>query len=262
VQSDLVPKPHTEYVVGVKDVLEIDVHGHVDYSLARAVVDADGALEHPELGRVAVAGKTVREIEDDLKKRFLTRQILTKVSLAVIVKEYRSQNVTIMGEGITRPGSYPVTGDQSLLDVIGAAGGFTGQAGATVIIARKQSDGAIANAAQIEKLKGKDRIEISKADLEMGRAPKVHLRDGDTIYVAKSEVFIIDGQVKSPGEYALRRDLTMGRAVAIAGGYTDRARKGHFEIRRIVNGHVTKLSANDGDFVKPGDHITVKSRWW
>ena len=262
VQSGVGPKPNTEYVVGVKDVLEIVVHGHVDYSLPRAVVDVDGGFEHPELGRVPVVGKTVRDIEEDLKKRFLTRQILTKVSLTVTVKEFRSQNVTIMGDGITRPGAYPVTGDQSLLDVIGAAGGFTGQAGATVIIARKQRDGAIANAAQIEKLTGEDRIEIAKVDLEMGRAPKVDLRDGDTIYVAKADVFFVDGHVRSPGEYVLRRDLTMGRAVAIAGGYTERARKGHFEIERIVNGTTKKVSAKESDFVKPGDKITVKSRWW
>jgi polysaccharide biosynthesis/export protein len=262
VQDSAAAKANTEYVVGVKDVLEIVVHGHEPLSLQRAVVDPDGSIEHPELGRVPVAGKTAREIEEDLKKRFLSRQILTKVSLVVTVKEFRSQTVTLIGEGITKPGSYPVRGDQSLLEVIGEAGGFTAQAGGTVMIARRTADGKNVGPAQIENMKGDDVVRIAKADLEMGRAPKVALRDGDTIYVAKAEVFFIDGQVRSPGEYVLRRDLTMGRAVVIAGGYTDRARKGAFEIERIVNGKVDKTKAKESDVVKPGDRITVKSRWW
>ena len=262
VQNSPIQKPNNEYVVGVKDVLEVVVRGFDNYSLERAVVDTDGMIEHPELGRVKVAGKTEREIKEEMENLFLKRAILTKISMVVTVKEFRSQTVTLIGEGINRPGSYPVRGDQRLLDVIGEAGGFSAQAGATVIIARRPADGTMVGPAQIEKLKGEDRIEIAKADLEMGRAPKVYLRDGDTIYVSKAEVFFIDGQVRSPGEYVLRRDLTTGRAVVIAGGYTDRARKGHFEIKRIVNGKMTKVSAKEGDFIKPGDHITVKSRWW
>jgi polysaccharide export outer membrane protein len=260
-QGSVTQKPNNEYVVGVKDVLQVTVRGFEDYSLERAVVDADGTIEHPQLGRINVAGKTEREIEEEMKSMFLKRQILTKVSMVVTVKEFRSQNIYVFGDGIRNPGMYPVRGDADILYAIGAADGFSAQAGAEVIIARGQSS-ISTGPKRVEDVKPEDRITILRQDLEMGRAPKIYLRDGDTIFVPKAQVFFVSGLVKSPGEFILRQNLTVGKAIDLAGGYQDRAAKGRVEIERMVNGKLEKHRVKESDLVKANDRILVPSRWW
>ena len=188
-QGTATQKPANEYVVGVKDVLQVVVRGFDEFSLPTAIIDADGSIDHPELGRIPVAGKTEREIEEDIKRRFLERKILTKPVVAVSVKEYRSQMVTIIGDGINKPGTYPVRGDADLLQAIGEAGGFNAQAGSTVILTRAGAQGTPKDGTP------DTRIEVARTELEMGRAARVFLRDGDTIYVPKAETFFIHGQV-------------------------------------------------------------------
>ena len=73
----------TDYIVGPQDVLEIIVHGQDAFSTPRVVVDHDGTIAFPELGRVEVAGKSPRQIEENLKKTLIEKQILTKPSMTV-----------------------------------------------------------------------------------------------------------------------------------------------------------------------------------
>ena len=249
-------KPGGDYVVGVKDVLQVVVRGFDDYSLPNAIVDADGTIQHPDIGRIQVIGKTEREIAEEIRVAFMKKDILTKPVVTVTVKEYRSQNITIIGDGINKPGTYPVRGDADLLQAIGEAGGFNSQAGSTVVVTRRTSPPAAGAPAKEE------RLEVPRTELEMGRASRIFLRDGDTIFVSRAEVFFIDGQVRSPNEYVMRRNLTFGQAIVIAGGYTDRARKGKIEVQRMVNGEIKKVSVKETDLVKAGDKVHIPSRWW
>ena len=82
------PSLGNEYIVGPQDVLEIVVHGQEAYSTPRVAVDSDGTIAFPELGRVEVAGKSPRQIEETLKAALIAKQILTKVSMTVTVKEF------------------------------------------------------------------------------------------------------------------------------------------------------------------------------
>ena len=250
-----------EYIVGPQDVLEIVVHGQADLSSPRVAVDGDGTIELEHIGRVHVAGKSPRQIEDELKKALLDKAILTKVSMTVTVKEFRSQNIHVMG-AVKSQGIFPIKGGMSMLaTAIAEAGGFAENAGTYIVVVRSTGNNP-ATAAKISDVRDDQKIVIQRAHMEEARPEsRIALRNGDTIFVPKADVFYVDGYVKNPGEYVLRPNLTVAMAITLAGGYTDRGKKSP-EIHRMIGGKLEKKGAKESDRVSAGDTVHVPARWW
>jgi polysaccharide export outer membrane protein len=249
-----------DYIVGPQDVLEIVVHGWEEMSSPRLPVDSDGTINFTHLGRVRVAGKSARQIEEALKKALLDRAILTKVSMTVTVREFRSQNIHVMG-AVRTPGIFPIKGGGTsmLAAAIAEAGGFAENAGSTVVVVRGED---AAPAATPDAVNDDRKIVIKRSDLEEARSEsRIALRNGDQIYVPKAEVFYVNGYVKNPGEYVLRPNLTIAQAITLAGGRTERAKKSA-QIHRMVEGKLMKLDVKDSERVRPGDTVHVPSRWF
>ena len=72
--------------------------------------------------------------------------------------------------------------------------------------------------------------------------------------------FYIIGQVKKPGSYPYVSGMSVINAVALAGGYTYRAREGKVLITRSKNGK--RKPANHTTKVMPGDVIEVPERFF
>lgn len=72
----------------------------------------------------------------------------------------------------------------------------------------------------------------------------------------QADRFYIFGQVKHPGAYATKPDMTVGGAIDVAGGFTEAA--SGVEIIRIVDGEKQVLSASLNDPVIGDDTIVVK----
>lgn len=68
--------------------------------------------------------------------------------------------------------------------------------------------------------------------------------------------FYINGEVKRPGSYPYRTNMTVQIAITIAGGFTERASKSAIYILK-ENGSGERSKANLADVVTPGDVITV-----
>ncbi|GAA5217705.1 polysaccharide biosynthesis/export family protein [Corallincola platygyrae] len=86
--------------------------------------------------------------------------------------------------------------------------------------------------------------------------PSVH------VDIIEYRAFYIYGEVKSPGGYPYQPNLTVERAVALAGGFTQRASKEKFELSRKVDGVGQKSTVKLEDEVKPGDSIFVKDSFF
>jgi polysaccharide export outer membrane protein len=56
--------------------------------------------------------------------------------------------------------------------------------------------------------------------------------------------------------------MTVETAVAIAGGYTERASESSFRITRRVNGLVQEIEAPGDTLLKPGDTVYVFERFF
>lgn len=95
------------------------------------------------------------------------------------------------------------------------------------------------------------------------------LRDGYlknplvSIEVLSYRPFFILGEVKRPGSYPYKNGLTVLNAVALAGGYTYRAKQSIWLITRSGEKQLHEKEIERGDFkVLPGDTIVVPERFF
>lgn len=74
--------------------------------------------------------------------------------------------------------------------------------------------------------------------------------------------FFIMGEVTQSGQYPYVAGMTVETAVAIAGGFSPRARRGDVEISRHINGSQLRSMVPVTYSVRPGDTIVVHERWF
>jgi polysaccharide export outer membrane protein len=122
-QPDLPPQinhPGDTYIIGDEDVLSINVWK--DQDLTRVVpVRSDGRISLPLVGEMQAAGRTPAQLEADLKAAL--RAYISDPQVTVIVQEIKSRSFNILGQ-VTKPGSYALTADTTIVDAIALAGGF------------------------------------------------------------------------------------------------------------------------------------------
>jgi polysaccharide export outer membrane protein len=74
--------------------------------------------------------------------------------------------------------------------------------------------------------------------------------------------FFILGEVNKPGEYPYVTGMNVLNAVALAGGYTYRAREGKVYIKHPGSNEEEEVDVDAGGPVRPGDIIRVKERFF
>ncbi len=83
-----------------------------------------------------------------------------------------------------------------------------------------------------------------------------------TVNVERNQLYFIKGEVASPGGYAYVEGLTVEKAVALAGGYTERAAKDDVTVVREASPDRPLREAGPGTPVLPGDVITVEESFF
>lgn len=78
-----------------------------------------------------------------------------------------------------------------------------------------------------------------------------------SVSIAQYRPFYISGEVKQPGGYPYQPGLTLDRAIALAGGLTERASTNRMSIVRGDDDSRKAEKANLGTLVRPGDTITI-----
>src|SRR6516165_2841430 len=92
--------PTGDYRIGPQDTLEIDVFQLND--LNRTVqVDSSGQILLPLLGQIPAAGKTSRELSNDIATQ-LSQKYVNNPQVTVVVKDAQGQRITVDG-AVTQP---------------------------------------------------------------------------------------------------------------------------------------------------------------
>ena len=81
-----------------------------------------------------------------------------------------------------------------------------------------------------------------------------------TVEVRTYRPFFILGEVRRPGQFAYVNGMTVQTAVAIAGGYSERARESKMKLTRKAGGTTQTLTVPQDYPVQPGDTIYVNER--
>jgi polysaccharide export outer membrane protein len=250
-----------DYLIGSKDVIAVMIYGEEQYSRPSLTVDGDGTIEYPLIGSVKVGGLTARQVEQELVRR-LSPRYLRNPNISVKVTEFRSQRVWVHG-AVQKPQQVELQGGATLMSAlsIDGAGPLTADAGSYILIIHAPAgQSSTGPATPDQKLRAEDQVRVSRQDFELGRANNIRLRDGDTVFVPTAERFFVSGEVKQTGGFTLTSELTVLKALAIAGGVTERGAKNRITIKRTENGKEIEIKVKESDLVRPGDTIIVPKK--
>jgi len=289
--------PSEDYIIGADDLLEVTVPDLTDQAPRRAFpqltelgpapiapapsyltglrVSGSGYITLPILGSVRAAGRTPRQIEHLIEGLLVEGGILRRPQVSVLVVEYRSRVVSVVGE-VQRPGLYPVTGSSAKIsEMLWAAGGPTALAGRIIAFVP-----AGAGSPEVESGDGTDPTDPIWIDLETLMQRQGDLANdppawpGDMINVLPAGTLSIDGWIAKPGSYGITRGLTVAGVIASAGGPLFPAKLGAVEVLRtfgageqerftvdiaaIRSGKANDMPLKDGDVVRvPADPIRL-----
>ena len=77
---------------------------------------------------------------------------------------------------------------------------------------------------------------------------------------APKSTFSIFGLVETPGRYDWSAGMTVGRALAAAGGYADGGSPDELQIQRMIEGRLVARAVTEDEAVQPDDVIMVRGR--
>lgn len=243
------PPVGDQYVIGPADTLAITVVDEADLT-RKYLVDTDGTITMPYIGRQQAAGLTVEALRTRITAE-LKKDWIKNPQVLVGVEQYKARSVLVTG-AVRAPQRVTLTGlTMSLLEALTLAGSPTSGAANEVTVVRAPKPGQ----------KEPQTITIDRRELEIGKAGRdVVLEDGDIINVPEAKKFYVSGAVKNTGQFVFENGMTVARALVLAGGLTDRGSDRRITIKREINGKVIEISSKTTDKIQPNDEIVVGQR--
>lgn len=208
------PASAADYRVGPEDMLEITLfnvppeEAGVTPRVTEKRVSQQGLITLALLGDIPAAGLTVSELERTLEQRYA--RYLRSPEVGVAVKEYRSQRVSVIG-AVRNPGVFPLTGPQTLIDLLATAGGVSDKAGRQVHLYRQGPNGRESRVFDLYTL-------VRNPTADPADLAKLTVQGGDIVNVPEAGMFFVDGAVRKAGSFPMDRPYTLTQALSAAGG--------------------------------------------
>lgn len=135
------------------------------------IVDGNGDIDFPMLGKLSTSGKTLVEFKDELRTQ-MTKYVINP-TVNVKLANFK---VTILGE-VNRQGDYTITnGQATILNALGMAGDLTQYGKRNDILVIRTENGVVTHG----------RVDIQDANLI--NSPYYNLKQGDAIIVSANKV--------------------------------------------------------------------------
>lgn len=157
------------YTIGPDDVLVVMFWREKDLS-AEVAVRPDGMITLPLLNDVKAAGLTPDQLREAVEKA--AAAFVEEPNVTVAVKQINSRRVFITGN-VAKPGTYPLTGTTTVLQLIAIAGGLNEYADEKGIAVMRVEGGKTIS------------LKFNYKDVTRGRKleQNVELKPGDTVVV-------------------------------------------------------------------------------
>lgn len=105
-------------------------------------------------------------------------------------------------------------------------------------------------------------IDELEAKIASGLSPDFLLKPDVNVLIINYRHFFIRGEVKKPGNYEFQPGLTLRKAIAIAGGLTERASKTKMFILSDSDPGGEEIPSKLEQKIKPGDIIYIKQSFF
>jgi polysaccharide export outer membrane protein len=218
---------YRDYKIGPEDLIEVSVFE--EEKLNKTVrVSSQGNISLPLIGILRVKGLTANELEREIRE-LLAEKYLQDPHVSVFIKEYRSQRISVIG-AVEKPGPYDVTGQKTVLNLLGMAGGLKEDAGPLLFLIRppqpEENDSETMKPTTF--VIDLDAL-LVKGDLSLNFL----LIHGDVINIPISGKIFVGGEVRRPGGFPLKgKKITVSQAIAMAEGLKPEAAGGEAKIFR------------------------------
>ena len=159
-----------DYIIGLGDVLQIQVWKEPELSRSPAPVRIDGRISLPLLGDVVAAGKSIKELTQYLETKY--KEVVTEPAVSVMLIQSKSWRYYVVGE-IAHPGEFTLDYPLTILQAIARSGGFNQWAKKSDITIIRDEDGQ-------EKVLSFDYDSLIK-DRDLNQ--NIHIAPGDTIII-------------------------------------------------------------------------------
>lgn len=149
------------------------VSGAGSQRLLGYVVDNDGNIDFPLLGKIQVAGLTRWQLQELIKQQIVNAGLMKEL---VVIVEFMNFKVSIMGE-VNAPGSYTINGDKvTILEALSMAKDLTifGKRDGVYVIREENGKRTTYN------------VDLRSVDLF--NSPAYYLRQNDVVYVEPNKV--------------------------------------------------------------------------
>jgi len=237
----LLQRPTAEYRLGPGDQLEIEVLGDVD-TKSLTTVGPDGKIYFYMLPGIDVWGLTISQARDKIIDG-LHQFVRERQPVSITLRAAESQRVWVLGR-LNKPGVYPLAGPTTLLEAVAEAGGlsprsaFSSLAGPVAMASTNGNDASDEAADLSRAFVMRDGrmlpVDFKRLLRDGDLSQNIYLQPDDFVYLPAGNVGAVHvlGAVFQPRAIETSQELTLGRAVADAGGTIKDAYLSHVAIVR------------------------------
>lgn len=229
------------YVIGPGDSLDVSVWRHQD-AAASVTVDYEGNISLPIIGVCKAEGFTPGELTRNIAGRL--SRYFQDPQVRLVVSRYYNRRVYLLGE-FANPGMQFLEGNETLLDLIAAAGGVKDTA----------------DLSRLTVVRGRGmmiRIDFNQLLAEGNMDLNINIHPNDLVYLPddKMNQVYVFGEIDRPGIYTIHPGYTALEAVMAAGGPTEDAALSRTRIYRGSPFSPEEFDVDLRDILRRGDRET------
>lgn len=257
--------------LGAGDVLNISLYEQLDSDRKGLIIGPDGRLNYLQARDVMASGLTIDELRAQLET-VLGRFYRPPLRVIIVPQAYTSKKYYLLGN-VVQKGVFPLDRPVTIIEAIAQAQGFVTTVGrrSTLMLA----DLPRAFLIRQEEKEGARRVNVDFEGLFLrgDLSQNISLAPGDYLYFPPldlQELYVL-GEVHTPGVMPYTPEMTVLRAIASHGGFTDRSyRKRVLVVRGSLTHPLTTivdvsgiLKAQGLDMkLEPRDIVYVSRKPW